>query len=224
MRLYHDRRAGGRALAAALSKYQGDPELLVLALPRGGVPVGYEVARALHAPLDVFVVRKLGAPDHEELAMGAVASGGAFVLNHDVITTLAISEASIQTVLEKERRELSRRERAYRGHRAPLDVRTKTVILVDDGLATGSTMRAAIAGLKQLRPRKVVVGVPVAAPETCRELSEEADDVVCSATPEPFYAVGLWYDKFAQTTDQEVRQLLDADRGTPAQQGARSAS
>jgi putative phosphoribosyl transferase len=166
----------------------------------------------------------LGVPGREELAMGALASGGARVLNQHVITTLGISEASIQAIVAKEQRELKRREQIYRGQRPPLDVTTQTVILVDDGLATGSTMRAAIAGLRQLSPRQLVVGVPVAAPETCQELSREADDVVCTATPQPFYAVGVWYEDFSQTTDQEVRELLEARRGRQPEQRTRNAS
>lgn len=218
MSLYRDRRDAGRALAVALSKYEGEPRLLVLALPRGGVPVGYEVARALDADLDVFVVRKLGVPGHEELAMGALASGGVRVFRHDVISELEISAASIAAIVAKEQRELNRRERTYRGDLPPLRVKTRTVLLVDDGLATGSTMRAAIAGLKQLTPQRIVVGVPIAAPETCHELSREVDDMVCAATPQPFYAVGRWYEDFSQTTDQEVRELLAARRERPAEQ------
>jgi putative phosphoribosyl transferase len=223
MSLYRDRRDAGLALAAALSKYAREPRLMVLALPRGGVPIGYEVARALDAALDVFVVRKLGVPGHEEYAMGALASGGARVLRQDVISELKISAASLEAIVAKELRELKRREHAYRSHLPPLDVKTRTVILVDDGLATGSTMRAAIAGLKQLTPQRIVVGVPIAAPETCQELSREVDDMVCAATPQPFGAVGLWYEDFSQTTDQEVRELLAARRHQPTQHRIRSA-
>jgi putative phosphoribosyl transferase len=223
MSLYRDRRDAGRKLGVALSKYAGEPGLLVLALPRGGVPVGYEVARALDASLDVFVVRKLGVPGQREFAMGALASGGARVLSDDVISSLGISESAIDAVAAEEQRELHRRERLYRGQLPPLDVKTRTVILVDDGLATGSTMRAAISGLKQLSPRRIVVGVPIAAPETCHELSREVDEMVCAATPQPFYAVGLWYEDFSQTTDAEVRQLLEARRGRSAEQQTRSA-
>jgi putative phosphoribosyl transferase len=218
MSIYRDRRDAGRALAAALTKYQGQGRLVVLALPRGGVPVGYEVARALGAPLDVFVVRKLGVPGHEELAMGALASGGARVLNDPVISALRISPSAIEAVAGKEQHELARREHLYRGQLPRLDVRKKTVLLVDDGLATGSTMRAAVAGLKQLAPQRIVVAVPIAAPATCRELSREVDEIVCAATPEPLDAVGLWYEDFSQTTDQEVRQLLEGRRGRPAEQ------
>jgi putative phosphoribosyl transferase len=223
MSIYRDRRDAGRALATALSKHRGEPRQLVLALPRGGVPVGYEVARALEAPLDVFVVRKLGVPGHDEFAMGALASGGARVLSQDVISALKISEESIAAILAREQRELNRREQLYRGKLPPLDVRTKTVILVDDGLATGSTMRAAIAGLKQLAAQRIVVAVPIAAPETCQELSREVDEMVCAATPQPFHAVGVWYEDFSQTTDHEVRQLLEDGQGRPAEQHTRSA-
>lgn len=207
---YRDREEAGRALARQLEQYAGRPEVLVLALPRGGVPVGYEVARALGAPLDVFLVRKLGVPGHEELAMGAIASGGVRVLNPRVVAQLGIHDADIERVAQREQAELERRERAYRGDRPPPGVQGCTVILVDDGLATGSTMRAAAAALKAMRPRRLVVAVPVAAPETRDELRAEVDEVVCPMTPEPFYAVGLWYEDFSQTTDAEVRDLLAA--------------
>jgi putative phosphoribosyl transferase len=199
-------------LASTLSKYAGRPDVLVLALPRGGVPVAYEVAKQLGAPLDVFVVRKLGVPGREELAMGALASGSALVLNRDVVSGLRIPQSAIEAVVREEQKELERRERAYRGALPPLDVRGKTVILVDDGLATGSTMRAAVAGLRQLGPKRIVVAVPIAAESTCEELSAEVDDIICAATPEPFYAVGLWYEDFSQTTDEEVRELLESGR------------
>jgi putative phosphoribosyl transferase len=207
--LFHDRTEAGRLLAEKLAAYANRPNVQVLALPRGGVPVAYQVARALHAPLDVFLVRKLGVPGHEELAMGAIASGGAHVLNEDVVQALGISQDVLASVAAEELQELERRERAYRGNRPPPDVRGRTVILVDDGLATGSTMRAAIAALRQQGPRRIVVAVPVAAPETCAELQAEADAVVCGATPEPFFSVGLWYHDFSQTRDQEVRDLLE---------------
>jgi putative phosphoribosyl transferase len=183
----------------------------VLALPRGGVPVGFEVAQALHAPLDVFLVRKLGVPGHEELAMGAIASGGVRVLNDDVLRMLDIPQRVIDAVAAAETHELERRERLYRGERPPPDVGSKVVILVDDGLATGSSMRAAIAALRQLEPAKVVVAVPVGARETCREFqdeTDETDETVCASTPEPFLAVGYWYDDFEPTSDEEVRELL----------------
>jgi predicted phosphoribosyltransferase len=209
MALYVDRRHAGRVLASALSKYSGRTDVIVLALPRGGVPVAYEVARQLAAPLDVFVVRKLGVPGHEELAMGALASGGLWVLNGDVVKSLDISEEEIHRAAQNENRELMRRERAYRGERPGLDVLHRTVILVDDGLATGATMRVAIKALRKRDPARVVAAVPVAAPETCSELSAEADEIVCAATPRPFFAVGPWYEDFSQTTDEEVRELLE---------------
>ncbi len=205
---FRDRREAGRRLAEALSGYAGRPGLLVLALPRGGVPVGYEVARALKAPLDVMLVRKLGVPGHEELAMGAIASGGVRVLSKDVVSTLGIPEREIAVVAAAEEEELERRERAYRDARPPLDVRGKTVILVDDGLATGSTMRAAAAALRAQGVEHLVVAVPVAPPETCEALRAEVDEVVCAREPEPFLAVGTWYEDFSQTTDDEVRELL----------------
>jgi predicted phosphoribosyltransferase len=205
---FRDRTEAGRQLAAALAPYAGRPNLLVLALPRGGVPVGFEVARALHAPLDVMLVRKLGVPGHEELAMGAIASGGIRVVSEDVVRALGIPERVIAAVAAAEEEELVRRERLYRGGRPPPDVRGRLVILVDDGLATGSTMRAAAAALRAQHPERLVVAVPVAAPETCETLRMEVDDVVCALTPEPFYAVGAWYQDFSQTTDEEVRELL----------------
>jgi predicted phosphoribosyltransferase len=183
--------------------------VIVLALPRGGVPVAFEVARALHAPLDVFLVRKLGLPGHEEFAMGAIASGGVRVLNEDVVRALRIPENVIEAVSAAEQRELERRERLYRGDRPPPAVRGRTVILVDDGLATGSTMRAALTALRRQGAARIVVAVPIGAPETCAEFEREADDVICARTPEPFYAVGLWYGDFSQTTDEEVHDLLE---------------
>ena len=207
-RQFEDRADAGRQLADHLAGYAGRLRLLVLGLPRGGVPVAYEVARALDAPLDVFVVRKLGVPGHEELAMGAIASGGVRVVNRDVVQALGIDAAAIETVSAQEQRELERRERLYRGDRPPLDVRGCTVILVDDGLATGSTMRAAVAALAQRGPERVVVAVPIAAAATCQALRREVDEVVCALTPEPFFAVGMWYRDFSQTTDREVHDLL----------------
>ena len=180
----------------------------MLALPRGGVPVAYEVARALDAPLDVFVVRKLGLPGQEELAMGAVATGGVRVLNEQLVRALRIPDDVIEAVTASERAELERRERLYRGDRPPLDVRGRTVILVDDGLATGATMQAAIQALRPQQPARIVVAVPTAAWETCEALKVQADEVVCAVTPDPFYAVGMWYEDFSQTTDDEVRALL----------------
>jgi predicted phosphoribosyltransferase len=218
---FRDRREAGRQLAQHLAAYANRPDVLVLALPRGGVPVAYEVARALHAPLDVFLVRKLGLPGHEEYAMGAVASGGVRVLNPEVVEQLHLPDEVIDTVTRRELQELERRERAYRGDRPFPDVRGKTVILVDDGLATGSTMRAAAEALRQQGPARLVVAVPAGSPETCDEFRDEVDEVVCAITPEPFYAVGLWYDDFSQTTDDEVRDLLAAARQeVPAQRSA----
>ena len=207
---FRDRRDGGRALAAELlPAYGGMPGVVVLALPRGGVPVGYEVARALDAPLDVFVVRKLGVPGREELAMGAIAGGNVRVLNDDVIRGLRIPREAIDAVTAEQQRELERRERAYRGGRPPLALRGHTVILVDDGLATGSTMRAATIALRELEPARIVVAVPVGAPEACAAMREVADECVCVHAPPAFRGVGLWYDDFAQTTDEEVRELLE---------------
>jgi putative phosphoribosyl transferase len=205
---FRDRTEAGRLLAAKLMKYANRPDVLVLALPRGGVPVAYEVARELHAPLDVFLVRKLGLPEREELAMGAIATGGVRVLNEEVVRALQVPDEVIDAVTAEERQELNRRERLYREDRPAPAVRGRTVILVDDGLATGSTMRAAVAALRQQHPAKVVVAVPVGAPDTCAEFKEEADEVVCARTPAPFFAVGLWYGDFSQTTDQEVHDLL----------------
>jgi predicted phosphoribosyltransferase len=209
---YRDRYDAGRELALLLGAYARRSNVLVLALPRGGVPVAYEVAKALAAPLDVFVVRKLGVPGHEELAMGAIATGDIIVLNDDVITNLVIPRRVIEAVVAAERQELEKRERLYRNDRQPPGVQGRTVILVDDGLATGSTMRAAIAALRLQGPERIVVAVPVAARQTCDQLSSEVDEVVCTLTPESFYAVGLWYDDFSPTTDQEVRELLERNR------------
>jgi len=207
-RAYRDRTEAGVELAKRLGAYANRAEAIVLALPRGGVPVAYEVARALHAPLDVFLVRKLGVPGHEELAMGAVATGDVRVLNAEVVRALGIPSSVIDAVAAWELEEVRRRERLYRGDRPPPDVRGKTVILVDDGLATGSTMLAAVKALRLQQPAQIVVAVPIAAPDTCELLRAEVDDVVCAVTPEPFYAVGLWYQDFSQTTDDEVRELL----------------
>ena len=205
---FRNRAEAGQRLARDLARYANRPDLLVLALPRGGVPVAYEVARALHAPLDVFVVRKLGLPVHPELAMGAIASGGVRVLDWDVVRRFGVSEAELAAVTAAEERELERRERRYREGRPFPDVRGKTVILVDDGLATGATMYAAAAALRTQDPAKVVVAVPVSAPETCDAFRHVVDDIVCAVTPEPFYAVGLWYEDFSQTTDEEVHDIL----------------
>lgn len=207
---YQDRRAAGRVLAQRLSRYRGRPDVLVLGLPRGGVPVAYEVARILQVPLDLCVVRKLGFPGHEELAMGAIASGGARVINQDVLRLAGVPPETLDAVTEREEQELQRRERLFRGERAPPDVRGKTLIVVDDGLATGATMRAAVAALRQGGAARIVVAVPVGAPETCAALQRAADEVICAMEPEPFYAVGLWYRDFEQTSDGEVQELLRA--------------
>lgn len=205
---YPDRRAAGRELAERLRKYAARGDVVVLALPRGGVPIGFEVAEALGAPLDLFLVRKLGTPGHRELAMGAIASGGVRVLNDEVVRWYGIDPATIDAVAREEQQELERREGAYREGRAPAPLQGRVVILVDDGLATGSTMRAAVAAMKAHQPARVVVAVPVGARETCRELESSADEVICARMPEPFSAVGQWYIDFDQTTDEEVRQLL----------------
>ena len=212
--LFRDRRDAGRLLAEKLAAYANRPDVLVLALPRGGVPVAYEVAHRLGAPLDVFVVRKLGVPGHEELAMGAVATGGVRVLNDQLVEQLGIPDQMIDAVAARERQELARRERLYRGGRRPPDVRGRTVILVDDGLATGATMYAAIEALRKQNPGRIVVAVPTASPETCEEMKAKADHVICAITPDPFQAVGRWYQDFSQTSDEEVADLL-ARRSTP---------
>jgi putative phosphoribosyl transferase len=209
MAIYRDRRHAGRVLANALPKYAHRDDVAVLGLPRGGVPVAFEVATALGAPLDVFVVRKLGVPGYPELAMGAIASSGVVVLNREVVEGLQIPRSSIDAVIEAETRELERREWTYRGDRPPIDVSGRTVILIDDGLATGASMHAAVIALRQRQPGRVVVGVPIAAPATCEELSQEVDDIICAVTPEPFQAVGLWYEDFSPTSDDEVRRLLE---------------
>jgi len=210
--IFLDRTDAGKQLAKELSEYAGGDDVLVLALPRGGVPVAYEVAKALDAPLDVFLVRKLGVPGHEELAMGAIASGGTRVLNRDVVEPLQIDIDTIDAVTRHERTELARREQAYRDDLPPPVTKDRTIILVDDGLATGATMRAAVAALKQQQPKKLVVAVPIASPEICVELRDFVDAVVCAATPRPFFGVGRWYRDFSQTTDEEVRTLLGSSK------------
>jgi erythromycin esterase-like protein/predicted phosphoribosyltransferase len=207
-RRFRDRAEAGRLLAERLRDYAGRDDVVVLALPRGGVPVAFEVARALDAPLDVYVVRKLGVPGHEELALGAIASGGTRVLNKQAVESLGIPAEWIEAIDAKERRELERRERAYRGDRPPPDVAGRTVILIDDGLATGSTMLAAIWAIRDDEPARIVVAVPVADPDVCGALRGEADEVICLSTPRPLHAVGVWYEDFTQTTDDEVRELL----------------
>ena len=206
--IFKDRRDAGRKLAARLPHYADRKDVVVLALPRGGVPVGYEVAKKLNAPLDVFLVRKLGVPGHEELAMGAIASGDVRVVNEDLVNYLGIPDEVIDGITAVEQRELDRRELAYRDNRPRPDVKNRVVILIDDGLATGSTMRAAAESLRQQEPRRIVVAVPVASPETCEEFRSEVDEVVCVVTPEYFQGVGLWYEDFSQTSDEEVRELL----------------
>jgi putative phosphoribosyl transferase len=205
---FHDRTDAGRRLARKLTAYAGNPNVIVLALPRGGVPVGYEVACAIGAPLDVFVVRKLGVPGHEELAMGAIASGNVQVLNDDVVRALRISPDVIARVAAEEQIELERREELYRDGGPAADVRCRTAILVDDGLATGASMSAAVAALRQLHPKRIVVAVPVAAASACEAFRRLVDEVVCAMTPESFQAVGIWYNDFSQTTDDEVRALM----------------
>ena len=207
-RPFANRADAGRKLATKLLDYVNCPNVVVLALPRGGVPIAYELARALHAPLDVFLVRKLGVPGNEELAMGAIATGGVRVLNSEAISCWDLSESIIDEIAKREQKELERRERLYRGNRPALDISGRTVILVDDGLATGATMRAAALALRQMRPLKIVVAVPVAPLETCEAFRNEVEEVICAITPEPFIAVGAWYSDFSQTSDEEVRKLL----------------
>ena len=208
-KFFKNRSEAGRFLAQKLAEYTNNPNVVVLALPRGGVPVAFEVAEGLKAPLDVFVVRKLGVPGYDELAMGAIASGGIRVLNPRVLDYLDIPDEMIERVAAREKRELERRERLYRGMRPTIDVRGRTVIIVDDGMATGSTMRAAVRALRQQKPEKIIVAVPVGARETCESFAKEVDTMcVCAITPEPFDGVGLWYRDFEQTSDEEVRQLL----------------
>jgi predicted phosphoribosyltransferase len=209
-----NRLAAGQALASHLSAYRDRDDVLVLGLARGGVPVAAEVAAALHAPLDVFVVRKLGLPGHQELAMGAIASGGAVVHNASVLSHAEVSPETLQAVTTREQAELLRREASYRGQRPALPVKGRTVLLVDDGLATGTSMRAAIAALRLQSPRRVVVAVPVGAAETCAELANEVDDVVCAETPPDFFAVGMHYHDFRPTTDDEVRGLIEYAGGS----------
>jgi predicted phosphoribosyltransferase len=213
---FTDRRQAGQVLAATLEHYRDHPAVIVLALPRGGVPVGYEVARALRVPLDVFIVRKLGFPGHEEYAMGAIATGGVRIMNPDV-QQLHVPQSAIDAVAAREQQELERRERLYRGDRPVPVLSRRIVILVDDGLATGSTMRAAATAVRHQNPERVIVAAPVAASETCAAFRAEVDEVVCAFTPQPFRGVGLWYQDFGQTTDEQVRTLLDAAwRAEPA--------
>lgn len=208
MSLFRNRREAGRRLAAELARFAGQDDLVVLALPRGGVPVAFEVATALRAAMDVLVVRKLGVPGHEELAMGAIAPGGTIVLNDGLVRELDIPQEKVDEIALREGRELERRERAYRGTRPPTALRDRTVIVVDDGLATGATMRAAVTAVRERSPAWLVVAVPTAAQETCDEMAEHVDEVVCAETPAPFLGVGMWYEDFSQTTDDEVKGLL----------------
>ena len=211
-KLFRDRIEAGRLLAETLGRYADCADVLVLALPRGGVPVGFEVAKSLNAPLEIFVVRKLGLPGDEELAMGAIASGNVRVLNEEVVRSFRVSNSVVDAVAEKEGIELKRRERLYRGDAPGPDAAGKTILLVDDGIATGSTMRAAVAALRRQGPSRIIVAVPVAPPATCKELQGEADEVVSVVTPENFYAVGQWYEIFDQTTDRQVRELYERSK------------
>ena len=212
---FEDRRHAGRVLAGQLEPYKGRSGVVVLALPRGGVPVAHEVARALGVPLDVFLVRKLGVPGRRELAMGAIASGGIRVLNEEVVSAFRLPEAVIDAVAREEQAELERRERTYRDGRTPVELRGRTVLLIDDGLATGATMKAAVEAVRARDPARVVVAVPVGSPESCREFSDIADEIVCARAPESFAAVGQWYRDFSETSDEEVCELL-RERAEPA--------
>jgi putative phosphoribosyl transferase len=212
VRRFRDREEAGRALAEDLRRYAGRRDMVVLGLPRGGVVVAFEVARELGVPLDIFLVRKLGAPGHEELAAGAVASGDVMLLNDDVVRELGINARQIEQIATRERGLLARREAIYRGHSSPVALSGKTVILVDDGLATGATMRTALASARRLDPARIVVAVPTAPAETCTTLAAEADEVVCLMTPSPFFSVGEWYEDFGQTSDDEVVALLERAR------------
>lgn len=207
-RVFRNRTEAGQLLAKKLTVYTNRKDVLVLGLPRGGVPVGFEVAKALILPLDICIVRKLGVPGHSELAMGALASGDVMVLNKELVKEIGISQEAINQVAAREKQELLRRERTYRGKRLIPNLKNRTIILIDDGIATGSTLRAAISTLRRQQPKSIVVAVPVAPPLTCNELKKEVDEVVCLMMPEPLYAIGLWYEDFSQTTDQEVSNLL----------------
>ena len=209
---FRDRVQAGQLLSRKLKHYADRPDVIVLALPRGGVPLGREIGRLLNVPLDVFLVRKLGTPGQEELAMGAIASGGLRVLNDEVVEALHVPAHVIDAVTTRELRELARRERLYREGRVAPDVTGRVLILVDDGLATGSTMRAAVAALRQAKPMRIVIAVPVAAAPTCSELGREVDEMVCLHTPEPFYSVGFWYEDFSQTSDEDIRQMLEFEK------------
>lgn len=206
--LFRDRSEAGQKLARKLKAYVNRQDVLVLGLPRSGVPVAFEVAKALNAPLDVFLVRKLGVPGKEELAMGAIASGGVRIINQNVVESRQIPSEAIARTAAQEQRELERRESAYRGDRPPLDLRDRTVILVDDGLATGATMRAAVIAIGKKQPKRIIAAVPVSALEVCNKLQVEVDEIICDETPKPFFAVGIWYQNFSQTTDAQVQKLL----------------
>lgn len=208
-RAFHDRREAGRVLARRLHHFSGHNDLLVLALPRGGVPVGYEVAQHLDAPLDIFMVRKIGVPGHEELAMGAIAEGAFRVINHDVVSSLQIPAVDIERTTQREHIELERRAARYRGSRPNHEIRDTTAVLIDDGLATGASMRVAVHAVRAQEPAACIVAVPVAPRETCQALEDEADEVVCAVTPTTFQSVGAWYEQFEQVSDEEVEQLLD---------------
>lgn len=216
MALFKDRVDAGKRLARELSKYASRSDVLILALPRGGVPVAFEVAKALNVKMDVFIVRKLGVPGYEELAMGAIASDNIRVLNEDVVRSFQIPEQVIDRVAANELKELERRERTYRGDMPKLEITKKIIILVDDGLATGATMRAAAAAVKTKNPARIVIAVPTAARDTCETFGKEVDEIICVATPEPFYGVGAWYGNFSQTTDEEVCDLLEKAKALPA--------
>jgi len=209
---FRDRPQAGQLLSKELKSYANRADVLVLALPRGGVPVAREIARSLHAPLDVFLVRKLGVPGQEELAMGAIASGGVRILNQDIVQAMGIPAHIIDSVTATEVQELARRESLYRGDRPAPDVMGRTVILVDDGLATGATMRAAVAALRRMKPKRIVIAVPIAAGPTRQEFAREVDEIVCLHTPEPFFSVGFWYDDFSQTTDEDIREMLEFEK------------
>jgi putative phosphoribosyl transferase len=213
---FRDRTEAGQVLATKLAAYANRPDVVVLALPRGGVPVAFEIARALHAPLDVIIVRKLGVPGQKELALGAIASGGVRVLNDDVVQMLAISDEVINEIAVQEQHEVERRERLYRADRPAIDVHGRTVILVDDGIATGATMRAAVTAVRQFQPAHIIIAVPAAASSTCDEFAAEVDELVCVIRPEAFFAVGFWYKHFSQTTDEEVRDLLQQAAHEPS--------
>jgi putative phosphoribosyl transferase len=209
---FRDRPQAGQLLSKKLAGYANREDVIVLALPRGGVPVAREIARSLRTPLDVFLVRKLGVPGQEELAMGAIASGGVRILNQDIVQAMAIPTHVIDSVTATEVQELARRERLYRGDRPAPDVMSRTVILVDDGLATGATMRAAVAALRRMKPKRIVIAVPIAAVPTRQEFAREVDEIVCLHTPEPFFSVGFWYDDFSQTTDEDIREMLEFEK------------